>query len=86
MVLAAGSGPRPTTGALVLAPRAQKIMFDLAARQANQFESSRIGTEHVLLALMSDKAGMGATVMMDQGLTKTALENWLRLTPGEPDR
>ncbi|GAB3153694.1 Clp protease N-terminal domain-containing protein [Micromonospora sonneratiae] len=53
-------------------PRAKKTL-ELALREAIQLRHGYIGTEHILLGLLRDNAGLAATVLAGAGVTADAL-------------
>jgi Clp amino terminal domain, pathogenicity island component len=58
----AGPGDKSPSGHIPFTQRAKKIL-ELSLREALEQKKSYIGTEHILLALMSDSGGMGARVL-----------------------
>jgi hypothetical protein len=58
----AGPGDKLPSGHIPFTQRAKKIL-ELSLREALEQAKSYIGTEHILLALMSDADGMGARVL-----------------------
>jgi len=58
-----GFGPDPrSTAAIPMTPRVRKIL-DLAAREAKSLKRELIGTEHLLLGILREGAGVGALVL-----------------------
>ncbi|MER5200841.1 Clp protease N-terminal domain-containing protein [Streptomyces sp. NPDC002755] len=55
-------GTQELSGHIPFAPRAKKTL-DLALREAQQLHHTSIGTEHILLALVSEGEGVGARVL-----------------------
>ncbi|GAB2917634.1 Clp protease N-terminal domain-containing protein [Micromonospora polyrhachis] len=53
-------------------PRAKKTL-ELALREALHLRHRHIGTEHILLGLLRDDAGLSATVLAEAGVTTEAL-------------
>jgi ATP-dependent Clp protease ATP-binding subunit ClpC len=60
-----------------LSIRAQKAL-DHAKALAYEFNQDYVGTEHVLLGIMKEGRGMGATVLKDHGITYERLEAAIR--------
>jgi len=63
-----GPGAEPVPGRLALTPRAKKVLA-LAAGEARRLGHAYIGTEHLLLGLLSEGGGIGAQVLLDLGLS-----------------
>jgi ATP-dependent Clp protease ATP-binding subunit ClpC len=61
---AAVNDPQPFT------PRAKKTL-ELCLREALQLGHNYIGTEHILLGLVQEGSGLGAQVLIDQGVDLT---------------
>jgi len=63
-----GIGPEAeTTGAIPYTPRSKKV-FALAAKTARARGADKIGTEHILLALVEEGDGVAAHVLRDLGI------------------
>ncbi|WP_199865306.1 MULTISPECIES: Clp protease N-terminal domain-containing protein [Frankia] len=58
-------GTQELSGHIPFAPRAKKTL-DLALREAQQLHHNHIGTEHILLALVREGEGVGATVLAER--------------------
>ncbi|MEV1066076.1 Clp protease N-terminal domain-containing protein [Streptomyces sp. NPDC050263] len=58
-------GTQELRGHIPFAPRAKKTL-DLALREAQQLHHTSIGTEHILLALVSEGEGVGAKVLAER--------------------
>ncbi|WP_406333958.1 Clp protease N-terminal domain-containing protein [Streptomyces sp. NBC_00203] len=58
-------GTQELSGHIPFAPRAKKTL-DLALREAQQLHHTYIGTEHILLALVSEGEGVGAKVLAER--------------------
>ena len=68
----AGPADKSPSGHIPFTQRAKKIL-ELSLREALEQKKSYIGTEHILLALMHDSAGMGARVLERLGGSLPAL-------------
>ena len=66
VVAAVGRGEGGTTGQIPFTPRAKQTL-ELSLREANALGHSHIGTEHVLLALARQDAGVGAGILHELG-------------------
>ncbi|MGB8699145.1 MAG: metalloregulator ArsR/SmtB family transcription factor [Thermosynechococcaceae cyanobacterium] len=71
-----GQGPG-TPQSLCFTPRAKKV-FELSLRQAKQLKHSYLGTEHLLLGILSEGKGLGVRVLEELGFSCKALEGQLR--------
>ena len=60
-------GNKPFVDAIHLTPRAQKVL-ELAVDEARQMQHDFIGTEHLLLGLIREGAGIGAGVLKAVGV------------------
>ncbi|WP_443729123.1 Clp protease N-terminal domain-containing protein [Sphaerisporangium fuscum] len=49
-------------------------------REALRMANNYIGTEHILLALLTAEEGTGSEVLNGLGVTKEDAENWIRRT------
>ncbi|WP_405764203.1 Clp protease [Streptomyces sp. NBC_00080] len=58
-------GTQQLSGHIPFAPRAKKTL-DLALREALQLHHTSIGTEHILLALVTEGEGVGAKVLAER--------------------
>ena len=56
-----------SAGEMPFSPRAKKVL-ELSLREALALQHSYIGTEHILLALLREGAGLAARVLVDHGL------------------
>jgi len=78
------TGDTMTVGDIPLTKRAEKIL-KMAYMEADRFKSDVTGTEHLLLALVREKDGVAAQVLMSFDVTydliKEELGNILRGTP-----
>lgn len=78
------SGETMTIGNIPFTKRAEKIL-KMAYVEAEKYKSDIIGTEHLLLALVKEKDGVAAQVMMSFDVTydtvREELENILRGAP-----
>ncbi|MBL7094248.1 ATP-dependent Clp protease ATP-binding subunit [candidate division KSB1 bacterium] len=78
------TGDTMTVGDIPLTKRAEKIL-KMAYMEADRFKSDVTGTEHLLLALVREKEGVAAQVLMsfdvNYDLIKEELGNILRGTP-----
>ncbi len=78
------TGETMTIGNIPFTKRAEKIL-KMAYVEAEKYKSDIIGTEHLLLALVKEKDGVAAQVLMNFDITYEAvreeLENILRGTP-----
>jgi ATP-dependent Clp protease ATP-binding subunit ClpC len=61
-----GQGLRAPTGHIPFTPRAKKVM-ELSLREALQLGHNYLGTEHLLLGLLSEGEGVGAQVLASLG-------------------
>jgi hypothetical protein len=71
-----GATHEPISGHIPFRPRAKKLR-ELATREALRFGHPRIGTEHMLLALLRDHKTPGAQVLIDLGITRDRTEQWI---------
>ena len=78
------SGETMTIGNIPFTKRAEKIL-KMAYVEAEKYKSDIIGTEHLLLALVKEKDGVAAQVLMSYEVTydsvREELENILRGAP-----
>jgi ATP-dependent Clp protease ATP-binding subunit ClpA len=61
-----GSGPEPSAGEIALSPSCKEVV-ERALRVALSLGQPRVGTEHILLALTSQQAGVAAQVLIRLG-------------------
>ena len=59
-----GSGEEVTSGQIPFTPRAKKVL-ELALREAMNLGHNYIGTEHILLGLVSENEGVAARILLD---------------------
>jgi ATP-dependent Clp protease ATP-binding subunit ClpC len=67
-----GAGRTPPQGHMPFSPRAKKVL-ELALRQALRLEVDYIGTEHILLGLLTEGEGVAAQILLatvDGGLER----------------
>ncbi len=67
-------GPGAPSGHIPFTPRAKKVL-ELSLREALQLGHNYIGTEHILLGLIREGEGVGATVLMNLGADLTAVRH-----------
>jgi hypothetical protein len=63
-----GTGEHAPSGHIPFTPRAKKVL-ELSLREAIQLGHNHIGTEHILLGLMSEGEGVAYQVLTELGLT-----------------
>jgi ATP-dependent Clp protease ATP-binding subunit ClpC len=63
-----GRGPRPLSGHIPFTPQAKQVL-ELSLREALQLRHHYIGTEHILLALIRERDGVAAQVLVGLGAT-----------------
>ena len=63
-----GEGHAAPPGHIPFTPRAKKVL-EMALREAQQLGHSFIGTEHILLGLLREGAGVGAQILNGEGIT-----------------
>src|ERR1700723_1223994 len=61
-----GTGQKPPKGHIPFTPRAKKVL-ELSLREAVALHHSYIGTEHLLLGLVREGEGVGATILVGLG-------------------
>jgi len=64
------------SGHVPFSPDAKKVL-ELALRETIRLADRRIGTEHILLAILRDRKSPGARILVDHGITHRAVEEWL---------
>ena len=80
--LTVNEAPR-SAGDMKLADGGKKVI-DKAYEEARYLNSSYIGTEHLLLGLLSEEKGLAGRVLAEQGVTlKRALQEIARLQGGD---
>jgi hypothetical protein len=67
-------GPRPFTGHVPFTPEAKKAI-ELGLRHALNLGHDHIGTEHLLLGLLTDRAGTGGAVLTRHDITLTSVRD-----------
>jgi hypothetical protein len=81
-----GQGQTAPTGHIPFTPRAKRVL-ELSLREAMQLGHNYIGTEHILLGLLSEGAGVAAQVLAGFGADHAHLrEQVLRLLTGEGEQ
>jgi ATP-dependent Clp protease ATP-binding subunit ClpA len=81
-----GQGLRAPTGHIPFTPRAKKVM-ELSLREALQLGHNYLGTEHLLLGLLSEGEGVGAQVLTRLGADYARVrEQVVGLLPGEGEQ
>jgi len=69
----AGASPHPTAVAQVfITPRLKRVM-EVASQEAGKLKDEYISTEHLLLAIASERSGASARILKDQGVTKQGI-------------
>ena len=66
--------PSDMGGAPPFTPRSKKVL-ELSLREAMQLGHNYIGTEHLLLGLIREGEGVGAQVLIEQGLSAAKVRN-----------
>jgi ATP-dependent Clp protease ATP-binding subunit ClpA len=80
-----GEGPQAPSGHIPFTPRA-KTVLELSLRCALNLHSEVIGTEHLLLGLVTEGDGVGAQILERLGASgETVRETVLELAEAEPD-
>jgi ATP-dependent Clp protease ATP-binding subunit ClpC len=80
-----GPGAQEPRGHIPFTPRAKKIL-ELSLREALKLGSEVIGTEHLLLGLVDEGAGVGAQILDRLGAPATAVrEAVISLAEAEPE-
>jgi ATP-dependent Clp protease ATP-binding subunit ClpC len=80
-----GPGPQEARGHIPFTPRAKKIL-ELSLREALKLGSEVISTEHLLLGLIDEGAGVGAQILERLGAPAPAVrEAVLSLAEAEPE-
>jgi ATP-dependent Clp protease ATP-binding subunit ClpA len=72
-------------GINTLTERAQKVL-QLAQVEAQRFGHNYIGTEHLLLGLLSEREGVAARVLGDMGIKLNTLRSFVEIMVGCGDR
>ena len=69
-----GRGEKPSSGQVGLTPRAKRVI-ELAIDEARRLDHNYIGTEHLLLGLLSEGEGVAAHVLDSFGITLEQARN-----------
>jgi ATP-dependent Clp protease ATP-binding subunit ClpC len=81
-----GRGTQSPAGPMPFTPRS-KTVFELSLREALSLGSDRIGTEHILLALLREGYGVGAQILVGAGVSlnraRQQIIDLLHRGPGE---
>jgi ATP-dependent Clp protease ATP-binding subunit ClpC len=72
-----GRGDGPPTGHLPFTPRAKKVV-EISLLESRQLGDRRIGTEHLLLALLREGGGVAAQILAAREVTLSAVERLVR--------
>src|SRR5947199_7428639 len=59
-----GVGEKPATGQMPFTPRAKKVL-ELTKRESKSMGHNYIGTEHLLLGLVSENEGVGMRILAE---------------------
>jgi hypothetical protein len=54
-----------------------KNVIEVSVREAGRLGHDYVGTEHILLAVLGDRQGIGALVLTGHGVDKNKVEEWL---------
>jgi hypothetical protein len=73
---ALGPAQEPLAGHLPFTARMKKLR-EVTVREALRLGHDHVGTEHMLLALLTDGDAVGAKVLLDLGVTRDATESWI---------
>ena len=73
---AATPGPSPVSGHVPFTPAAKKAI-ELSLRHALNLKDDHIGTEHLLLGLLTDRAGIGGAVLTRHDITLQGIRDAL---------
>ncbi len=68
-------------GALFVSPHAKKAL-DLAHEESQKLSDESIGTEHILLGILSEGEGAGSLILKDMGLTLEKVHQALNIIRG----
>jgi ATP-dependent Clp protease ATP-binding subunit ClpC len=80
-----GPGHREPSDHIPFTPRAKKVL-ELSLREALSLKSGYIGTEHLLLGLVTEGKGVGAQILVKFGTTPQAVrDKAAELAEAEPD-
>ena len=81
-----GYGEEGTDAQVPFTPRSKKVL-ELALREALQLGHNYIGTEHILLGLVSENEGVASQMLSGMGVEADEVRRELvRMLPGEPGR
>ncbi len=69
-----GAGEEATSGQIPFTPRAKKVL-ELALREALSLGHNFIGTEHILLGLVSENEGVAARILLDFDANAKTIRN-----------
>ena len=69
-----GRGADPVRGAMPSTPRAKQVL-ELAFQESRSLGHTYIGTEHILLGLVSENQGVGARILQELGADAAAIRN-----------
>ncbi|WUH89949.1 ATP-dependent Clp protease ATP-binding subunit [Streptomyces sp. NBC_00433] len=71
-----GDEPKPLKGHMPISPAAKKTL-QLVLREALRLGHNYVGTEHILLGVLSDDQDPSARALIALGVTHQAMEEWL---------
>jgi general secretion pathway protein E len=71
-----------TAEVLPLTPRANKVVWEHALKEATSLNHNYIGTEHLLLGLLREKEGVAAQVLLNLGVKAPDLREQVRILIG----
>lgn len=71
-----GSGEGRDSGHIPFSADSKKVL-ELALRETIRSGDRRIGTEHILLAIIRDEKSPGARVLLQNGVSRKTVEAWL---------
>jgi uncharacterized protein with PIN domain len=69
-----GRGADPVRGGMPFTPRAKQVL-ELAFQESRSLGHTYIGTEHILLGLVSENQGVGARILQELGADAAAIRN-----------
>jgi predicted enzyme related to lactoylglutathione lyase len=78
-----GRGEEVRLGQVPFTPRAKKVL-ELSLKEALTLGYNYIGTEHILLGLVRENEGIGARVLLEMGIDRTAVRESVMLSGREP--
>jgi ATP-dependent Clp protease ATP-binding subunit ClpA len=76
-----GEGDEAVTGQIPFTPRAKKVL-ELSLREALHLGHNYIGTEHILLGLAREDAGVAARILLDFGVDSEKIRDEVIATLG----